>query len=79
MQFLQKIRYEATLEEYKVFTDYAEMAVQFGYVTLWSVIWPLAPLMAFLNNFVSSWASDCKLCCPDERVHSSSFAVMHLR
>lgn len=28
------------------------MITQFGYVTLWSTIWPLGPLMAFLNNWL---------------------------
>lgn len=27
---------------------------QFGYVTLWSTIWPLVPLAAIVNNFVNS-------------------------
>ncbi|KAF5376003.1 hypothetical protein D9757_008811 [Collybiopsis confluens] len=28
------------------------MVIQFGYVVLWSTIWPLAPLMALLNNIL---------------------------
>jgi len=28
------------------------MTSQFGYVTLWSVVWPLVPLCALVNNFV---------------------------
>ncbi|KAF5380733.1 hypothetical protein D9757_007154 [Collybiopsis confluens] len=31
-------------------TDYSEMVVQFGYIVLWSTIFPLAPLFALLNN-----------------------------
>jgi len=28
------------------------MVAQFGYIALWSTIWPLAPLMALLNNIL---------------------------
>ncbi|KAE9401132.1 hypothetical protein BT96DRAFT_818323 [Gymnopus androsaceus JB14] len=31
-------------------TDYSEMVIQFGYIVLWSTIFPLAPLLALLNN-----------------------------
>ncbi|THU94550.1 DUF590-domain-containing protein [Dendrothele bispora CBS 962.96] len=48
--FLDLVRSEASLPPYDVFLDYSEMVVQFGYVSLWSTIWPLAPLMALLNN-----------------------------
>jgi len=41
---------EVALPPYDLFFDYSEMVTQFGYVALWSTIWPLAPVMAFLNN-----------------------------
>lgn len=50
-KFLSRVKDELELPPYDTFADYAEMAVQFGFVTLWSVIWPLAPVMAFVNNF----------------------------
>ncbi|KAJ4482556.1 calcium-activated chloride channel-domain-containing protein [Lentinula aciculospora] len=31
-------------------TDYSEMVIQFGYIVLWSTIFPLTPLFALLNN-----------------------------
>lgn len=40
--FLDGVREEAALPEYDLFVDYSEMVVQFGYVVLWSTIWPLA-------------------------------------
>jgi hypothetical protein len=40
--FLDKVRSEAALPAYDLFVDYNEMVVQFGYVVVWSSIWPLA-------------------------------------
>ncbi|KAJ7036619.1 calcium-activated chloride channel-domain-containing protein [Mycena alexandri] len=50
-EFLEIVRAEAALPEYELFGDYSEMVTQFGYVAIWSVIWPLAPVMALINNF----------------------------
>jgi len=41
--YLEKVREEVGLPEYDLFGDYSEMVIQFGYVALWSTIWPLAP------------------------------------
>ncbi|KAF8631726.1 hypothetical protein AX15_002231 [Amanita polypyramis BW_CC] len=41
-EFLDRVRAEAALPEYDLFVDYSEMATQFGYVAVWSTIWPLA-------------------------------------
>lgn len=51
-EFMEQVRRQVSLPEYTVFADYAEMVTQFGYVVLWSTIWPLAPAMAFLNNWL---------------------------
>ena len=51
--FLERVRTEAALPPYAVFADYAEMTLQFGYLTMFSVIWPIAPVWSFVNNFVS--------------------------
>jgi anoctamin-10 len=40
--FLDSVRAEAAVPAYDLFVDYSEMVVQFGYVVLWSTIWPLA-------------------------------------
>ncbi|KAJ7498162.1 calcium-activated chloride channel-domain-containing protein [Mycena galericulata] len=50
-EFLEVVRKQVALPEYETFGDYSEMVTQFGYVALWSTIWPLAPAMALLNNF----------------------------
>ncbi|KIL56516.1 hypothetical protein M378DRAFT_172635 [Amanita muscaria Koide BX008] len=50
-EFLDKVREEAALPGYDLFQDYSEMVTQFGYVAVWSTIWPLASVMALVNNF----------------------------
>jgi anoctamin-10 len=42
-EFLERVRSEVALPAYDLFVDYSEMVTQFGYVALWSTIWPLAP------------------------------------
>ncbi|KAG0697096.1 calcium-activated chloride channel-domain-containing protein [Suillus ampliporus] len=60
-EFLERVRSEVALPEYDVFTDYSEMVTQFGYVALWSTIWPLAPVMALLNNYVEARSDAFKI------------------
>lgn len=54
--FLDGVREEAALPEYDLFVDYNEMVVQFGYVVLWSTIWPLAGGMAVFGSFLLLFA-----------------------
>ncbi|CAO1638635.1 unnamed protein product [Sympodiomycopsis kandeliae] len=61
-KFLQRVYAELALPEYDTFGDYAEMATQFGYITLWSVIWPLAPLGGLINNFFEMRGDALKIC-----------------
>ncbi|KAI9464472.1 DUF590-domain-containing protein [Lactarius psammicola] len=60
-EFLERVRREVSLPEYDLFEDYNEMVTQFGYVALWSTIWPLAPVMALLNNIVEFRSDAFKL------------------
>ncbi|KAF9224572.1 DUF590-domain-containing protein [Gyrodon lividus] len=60
-EFLETVRSEVALPEYEVFEDYSEMATQFGYVALWSTIWPLAPAMSLLNNHIEARSDAFKI------------------
>ncbi|KAF8120707.1 calcium-activated chloride channel-domain-containing protein [Boletus edulis] len=60
-EFLETVRSEASLPDYDTFDDYSEMVTQFGYVALWSTIWPLAPLMSLLNNYIEARSDAFKI------------------
>jgi hypothetical protein len=38
------------------------MITQFGYITIWSLVWPLAPIFALINNYVELRADAVKIC-----------------
>jgi hypothetical protein len=40
--WLERVRAEVELPTYNLFSDYAEMVIQFGHVVLFSTAWPLA-------------------------------------
>jgi hypothetical protein len=43
---------QSAKSEYENFESYCAVVVQFAYVTLFSVAFPLAPLLALINNLV---------------------------
>lgn len=51
-EFLQRVRHECELETYDVSGDYREMVIQYGYLSLFSVAWPLAACCFLINNWV---------------------------
>ncbi|CAG9854829.1 unnamed protein product [Phyllotreta striolata] len=54
---------EGDMEEYEgTYDDYLELFIQFGYVFLFSSVYPLAALWAVLNNLVEIRADAFKLC-----------------
>lgn len=58
---------EATMMPYDTFDDYTEMMIQFGYVTFFSLAWPLAPLFALINNVVEIRTDAFRLCYLSQR------------
>ncbi|KAI2602853.1 DUF590-domain-containing protein [Hypoxylon sp. NC1633] len=65
--FLERVRNEAKLEIYDVTGDYREMVVQFGYLSLFSAIWPLTPLSFLINNWVELRSDAMKIAVSSQR------------
>lgn len=66
-EFLQRVRDEAKLEVYDVAVDYREMVVQFGYLSLFSSIWPLTPLSFLINNWIELRSDAMKIAMSSQR------------
>jgi len=66
-EFLARVRSEVTLGVYDVTGDLREMVVQFGYLALFSVIWPLAPVSFLINNWVELRSDAFKICIEMQR------------
>jgi len=49
------------------FADYAELMMQFGYTTLFVASFPLAPMLAFVSNYVEIRVDAWKLCQQSKR------------
>ncbi|KTW28039.1 hypothetical protein T552_01901 [Pneumocystis carinii B80] len=60
-EFLQKIRSQTTLPEFSVFDSYLELIIQFGYILLFSIVWPLGSLCSFLSNIIKIISDYIKL------------------
>ncbi|KAI3322206.1 DUF590-domain-containing protein [Xylariaceae sp. AK1471] len=66
-KFLQRVRDEAKLDVYDVAVDYREMVVQFGYLSLFSAIWPLTPLSFLANNWIELRSDAMKIAMGSQR------------
>ncbi|KAF1814789.1 DUF590-domain-containing protein [Eremomyces bilateralis CBS 781.70] len=60
--FLARVRNEAELDVYDVTTDLREMVLQFGYLSLFSVVWPLTGLSFVFNDWLELRADALKIC-----------------
>lgn len=65
--FLERVRNEAELDVYDVTTDYREMVVQFGYLALFSAIWPLTACSFLVNNWVEARSDAMKIAIGSQR------------
>lgn len=60
--FLARVRNEAELDLYDVQTDLREMCMQFGYLTLFSPVWPLTAVSFLVNNWIELRSDAAKIC-----------------
>lgn len=65
--FLTRVRLEAELGKYDVTTDFREMIVQFGYLTLFSVIWPFTAVSFLVNNWIELRGDALKIAIESQR------------
>jgi anoctamin-10 len=65
--FLERVRKEAELDVYDVNTDLREMVLQFGYLSLFSVVWPLTGLSFLINDWIELRADAMKICVEMQR------------
>ena len=61
-EFLARVRNEAELPVYDASDDLREMVVQFGYLVLFSVVWPLTPVSFLINNWIELRSDAAKIC-----------------
>ncbi|KAF2274077.1 DUF590-domain-containing protein [Westerdykella ornata] len=66
-EFLKRVRQEAELDVYDVTTDLREMVLQFGYLSLFSVVWPLTGASFLLNDWMELRADAMKICVEMQR------------
>ncbi|KAK5128538.1 hypothetical protein LTR85_003209 [Meristemomyces frigidus] len=66
-EFLARVRSEAELDVYDVYADLREMVIQYGYLALFSVVWPLVPVSFLVNNWVELRADAVKICVEMQR------------
>ena len=56
---------------YNVQEDIAEMVIQFGYLALFSPVWPLVPIGFFINNWIELRSDFLKICVEHQRPHAT--------
>ncbi|MCJ1243176.1 hypothetical protein MMC30_000373 [Trapelia coarctata] len=66
-EFLARVRDEAELDTYDVTVDFREMVVQFGYLALFSVVWPLTPVSFIINDWIELRSDAAKICLEMQR------------
>ncbi len=50
------------LPAYQLFYDYLEIVIQFGYVAMFGIAFPLAPMLALVNNHFEKKVDLLKIC-----------------
>jgi anoctamin-10 len=66
-EFLERVRHEMELQEYDVTEDYREMVMQFGYMSLFSVSFPLTSACFLVNNWIELRSDALKIATTSKR------------
>ncbi|KAF2852104.1 DUF590-domain-containing protein [Plenodomus tracheiphilus IPT5] len=66
-RFLRRARRQALRPSYNVQDDIAEMVIQFGYLALFSPVWPLVPIGFLINNWFELRSDFLKICLEHQR------------
>ncbi|MCJ1281356.1 hypothetical protein MMC26_000675 [Xylographa opegraphella] len=66
-EFLTRVRGETELDVYDVTADLREMVLQFGYLALFSVVWPLTPVSFLVNDWIELRTDAAKICLQTQR------------
>ncbi|KAI9151383.1 hypothetical protein HJFPF1_08585 [Paramyrothecium foliicola] len=67
--FLQSVRRQAGSPQYEVQDDISEMVIQFGYLALFSPVWPLISIGFLINNWIELRSDFLKICYEHQRPH----------
>ncbi|KAH8205448.1 hypothetical protein TruAng_000354 [Truncatella angustata] len=67
--FLRSVRRQASLPSYNVQDDISEMVIQFGYLALFSPVWPLVSVGFLVNNWIELRSDFLKICIEHQRPH----------
>ncbi|GAO19187.1 hypothetical protein UVI_02063570 [Ustilaginoidea virens] len=65
--FLKRVRNQATRSKYNVQDDIAEIVLQFGYLALFSPVWPLISMGFLVNNLIELRSDFAKICFEHQR------------
>lgn len=66
-EFLKRVRNQATRSQYNVQEDVAELVLQFGYLALFSPVWPLISMGFLINNWIELRSDFAKICIEHQR------------
>lgn len=66
-KFLARCRNQATLPGYNVQDDISEIVLQFGYLALFSPVWPIIPMGFLINNWIELRSDFAKISLEHQR------------
>lgn len=69
IEILSQVREEADREPYNVQEDIQQMVIQFGYLALFSPVWPLVPIGFLIDNWIELRSDLLKISIDHQRPH----------